>query len=277
MHMRIPASGMSAREIPGLSAARNHGVLEARGEIVAFTDDDVVVDPRWIEGLIRGFGRRPDVGLVTGLVLAAELVSPSQGLFERKVSWGAVLEPRLFAVGNSVPDVAMTPFNCGIVGAGASFAARRETLRDIGPFDEALGAGTPSRGGEDLDYFQRVLARGQAIAYEPASLVWHHHRRDMASLRRQMLGYGSGLTAFAFKQLLRSGTRNAALRHVPGALGRLAVHGTNAVAPERLTDVGELPRELWVKEIVGMGQGPVLYVRGRRAMRRGRDASSSRR
>ena len=178
-----------------------------------------MVDPRWIEGLIRGFGRRSDVGLVTGLVLAAELVSPSQGLFERKVSWGAVLEPRLFAVGNSVPDVAMTPFNCGIVGAGASFAARRETLRDIGPFDEALGAGTPSRGGEDLDYFQRVLARGQAIAYEPASLVWHHHRRDMASLRRQMLGYGSGLTAFAFKQLLRSGTRNAALRHVPGALG----------------------------------------------------------
>jgi len=264
-------------EIPGLSAARNHGVGEARGEVVAFTDDDVVVDPRWIEGLIRGFGRRPDVGLVTGLVLAAELESPSQGLFERKVSWGAVLEPRLFAVGHSVPEVAMTPFNSGMVGAGASFAARRATLRRVGPFDEALGAGTPSRGGEDLDYFQRVLGSGQAIAYEPASLVWHHHRRDMASLRRQMLGYGSGLTAFAFKQLLERGTRRAALRHVPGALGRLAAHGTNAVAPERLTDVGDLPRDLFVKEMVGMGQGPILYLRGRAAMRRVHDAPPSER
>jgi hypothetical protein len=97
----------------------------------------------------------------------------------------------------------------------------------------------------------------------------------MASLRRQMLGYGSGLTAFAFKQVLERQTRTAALRHIPGALGRLAAHGTNAVAPERLTDVGELPRALWVKEIVGMGQGPILYLRGRAAMRRVRDGSSS--
>jgi GT2 family glycosyltransferase len=272
-----PRARYVCAEIPGLSAARNHGVLHARGEIVAFTDDDVVVDPQWVRGLVRGFGRRPDVALVTGLVLAAELESPSQGLFERKVSWGADLAPRLFAVGSSVPEVVMTPFNCGMVGAGASFAARRQTLLQIGPFDEALGAGTPSRGGEDLDYFSRVLGSGQAIAYEPASLVWHHHRRDMENLRRQMLGYGSGLTAFAFKQVLDRRTRNTALLHVPGALGRLAAHGTNAVAPERLTDVGGLPRALWAKEIVGMGQGPILYLRGRTRMRRVRDASASRR
>jgi hypothetical protein len=180
-------------------------------------------------------------------------------------------------VGSSVPEVALTPFNCGMVGAGASFAARRETLLGIGPFDEALGAGTPSRGGEDLDYFRRVLVDGQAIAFEPASLVWHYHRRDMGSLRRQMLGYGSGLTAFAFKQLLRRTTRIEALRDVPSALGRLAADGTNSAAEGRLTDVGDLPRELVVRELVGMGQGPFLYLRGRAAMRRLRDGAASRR
>ena len=272
-----PRVRYTSAEIPGLSAARNHGVLATRGEVVAFTDDDVKVDPNWVRALVRGLGRRADVGLVTGLVLAAELESPSQGLFERKVTWGAGLAPRLFAIGSSVPEVALTPFNCGMVGAGASFAARRATLLGIGPFDEALGAGTPSRGGEDLDYFRRVLVAGQAIAFEPASLVWHYHRRDIGSLRRQMLGYGSGLTAFAFKQLLEPTTRAEALRDVPSALGRLAADGTNSAAAGRLTDVGDLPRELVVRELVGMGQGPFLYLRGRAAMRRLRYAAASRR
>lgn len=253
-------------EIPGLSVARNHGVTEANGEIVAFTDDDVVVDPLWLEGLVRGFGRRLDIGMVTGLVLAAELETQAQAFFERKVTWGAELNPRQFAIGDPLSSEVMTAYNCGMVGAGANFAARKEVLLRVGPFDEALGAGAPSRGGEDLDYFRRILMDGSAIAYEPASLVWHYHRRELTTLRKQMVGYGSGLTAFAFKQFLNRDMRGAALRDLPRALVRFAMNGTgNTGVPARLKDAGPMPRGLWWTEMKGMGQGPALYLRGRSA------------
>ena len=271
-----PRIRYTCAEIPGLSVARNHGVAEAKGEIVAFTDDDVVVDPRWLEGLVRGFGRRPDIGMVTGLILAAELESQAQAFFERKVTWGAVLNPRQFSITNPPSDEVMTAYNCGMVGAGANFAARRDLLLRVGPFDEALGAGAPSRGGEDLDYFRRILLDGKAIAYEPASLVWHYHRRELATLRKQMIGYGSGLTAFGFKQLLDPDKRWAALRDLPRALVRFAVHGTsNPGAHARFVDAGPLPRGLWWLEMKGMFQGPVLYLRGRSAVAERRKQASA--
>ncbi|MET0414404.1 MAG: glycosyltransferase family A protein, partial [Actinoplanes sp.] len=68
--------------LPGLSRARNAGLAAARGELVAFTDDDVEVDPRWLEALSRPFEDAP-VACVTGLVLPLELQTPAQFWFEQ--------------------------------------------------------------------------------------------------------------------------------------------------------------------------------------------------
>src|SRR3712207_9429193 len=67
---------------PGLSCARNRGLAEARGEVLAYTDDDVAVDPDWVQGLLRGFQRRPATGCVTGLVCTARITGPAAEYFD---------------------------------------------------------------------------------------------------------------------------------------------------------------------------------------------------
>ena len=57
-----------------------------------------------------------------------------------------------------------------------------------------------------------MLLAGGAIMYEPAAVVWHHHRADMQSLLKQMFGYGTGLTAFLTKLLMQPSTRSQVLR-----------------------------------------------------------------
>ena len=70
-------------------------------------------------------------------------------------------------------------------------------------FDEALGAGSPCKGGEDIDLFFRVVTSGHALAYEPASIAWHRHRDDAAALTGQAAGYGRGLGAWLGKIVRR--------------------------------------------------------------------------
>ncbi len=78
-------------------------------------------------------------------------------------------------------------------------AFRRSVLGGIGGFDQALGGGTPARGGEDLAVFFSVLQQGCRLVYQPTMLVRHYHHRDYGSLRRVMLGYGMGLGAYLTK------------------------------------------------------------------------------
>lgn len=57
---------------PGIPSARNRGVLEARGEILLFTDDDCRVDPEWVERMVQPFYRNPYIGIVGGEIDSVE-------------------------------------------------------------------------------------------------------------------------------------------------------------------------------------------------------------
>jgi GT2 family glycosyltransferase len=264
--VRMPHLRYVREDRPGLSCARNRAVAEARGTVLAFTDDDVSVDAAWVEGLLRGFRRRPDVGCVTGLVCTASITTVAEAYFDARVSWATLSPARTYHTSMSdLPDP-LFPYRPGIFGTGANLALRTDVIRSLGGFDEALGAGTPTRGGEDLDVFLRVLLRGFALAVEPSALVWHHHRADIEDLRSQLFGYGTGLAAYVCKLLADPLTRGDVLARVwPGlrVLGNLR-RTTTRSDPNAV----KLPRGLWTRELYGMAAGPLLYRRALRGVPR---------
>jgi O-antigen biosynthesis protein len=143
-------------------------------------------------------------------------------------------------------------------------------LDRIGGFDVALGAGTPTGGGEDTLAITLVMLCGYEVAYEPVALMWHHHRQDMASLNKQLHGYSVGLTAF-YAALLRQ--RPIALlglvKLLPMAAGYLKGGKTaREEAPAEPAEPQGLAAELDRKQLQGMLAGPFVYAKSRRMQRR---------
>ncbi|MFI2427762.1 glycosyltransferase [Streptomyces sp. NPDC018955] len=263
---------------PGLAVAHNRGLAAARGEVIAFTDDDVVADPRWLAELTAPFAADPRLGCATGLILPARLRTPAQVLLESHGGFAKGFTPTTYDPADPPRDEPLFPFTAGRFGSGANMAFRTEVLRSVGGFDPATGAGTPARGGDDLYGFVRVLAQGHRLHYTPYALVWHHHRETWADLETQAYGYGAGLTAYltavlvnrpallpAFLARLPRGLAHArALTEVRGAdtdSGAPGAHGART---------HPWPRRLSRLQRRGMLYGPLGYLRARRAPGRGR-------
>jgi GT2 family glycosyltransferase len=183
---------------PGLDFARNRAVGAAQGELLAFLDDDVTVEPAWLRGLLEAWAENPDAGAITGQVLPLACDTEAQVLFERrggfrrgfaKARWGR----------ECAESAWFHPCHAGSFGAGCNMVFATSLLRELGGFDEALDTGPPLPGGGDLDIFYRVIRAGRPLVYEPSMVVRHEHRRDMAQLKRQYWSWGLGFIAFVAK------------------------------------------------------------------------------
>lgn len=244
-------------EHPGLGLAHNAALPFVSGQVVAFTDDDVQVDPGWLTALAGPF-LDPDVACVTGLILPAELETAAQLWVEQAGGFGRGFSTRRFSA--TEPDGPLFPFTAGQFGSGANMAYRTDWLRQACGFDIATGAGTPARGGDDLLTFLRVILDGKTLVYQPAAIVRHWHRREYAGMRRQAFGYGMGLGAYLTAALCRHpGTVAPMLRRAVPALTHLLAPGS---ARNRLRE-DNYPSELVWRERAGVLAGPAGYASSR--------------
>ncbi|GAA3457899.1 glycosyltransferase family 2 protein [Dactylosporangium matsuzakiense] len=249
---------------PGLSNARNRALRETGDEILAWLDDDEVADEHWLAEIARGFAEHPEADVVTGVVVPAELATDAQVWFEEfgghskgRGFTAAVFSPATRKVQS--PLYPLPPF-----GAGANMAWKAAAARAIGGFDPALGAGTPAMGGEDTVAFTKVLLRGGTIAYRPAALTRHVHRRDLAGLERQLYGYGVGLTAAYTSLVLQRPSLIPRLL----ALAPTALRDLRNPQGDRLASIGpDFPMHILAGNRRGMLRGPAAYLRGRRQQR----------
>lgn len=207
---------------PGAAATRNTGFLKARGEIIAITDDDVLVPRGWVRNIVQRFWRQ-DVWMVNGSVLAYELSSRAELDFEDNCGFPSN-NSTIEATGEVIRSWRYIP--AVMFGVSANMAFRRSVIENpaIGLMNEALGPGTPAGAGEDLEFIYRVLKEGHTVIFEPTIWAYHRHRRSQQELNRQIYNYGKSATALYLHMLVFHHdfvAIPALLFHVPKNLIRL--------------------------------------------------------
>jgi GT2 family glycosyltransferase len=197
----FPAFRYICEPRPGLDWARNRAIIESHGEIIAYTDDDVVVDSRWVKALVRPFLDDATVMAVTGLVIPYELETEAQILFEQYGGFGRGFKRRWVQVGPK-QSWRWALYGTGQYGTGANMAYRRDVFDQIGYFDPALDVGTVTNGGGDLEMFFRVIKEGHTLVYEPNAIIRHRHRRKYKNLRTQLTNNGISLYSYFVRSAL---------------------------------------------------------------------------
>lgn len=242
----------------GVSRAKNCGLRLARGEYIAFTDDDVVVDRHWLSELLRGFALGKNVGCVTGLIVPQEIETLSQYWFDVHSGFNKGFRRRVFDLRMNRPSDRLFPYRTSMFGTGANMAFRAEALRSIDGFDPVLGPATAATAGEDVDVYYRIIKAGYQIVYLPSAFVHHRHRSDYAALRHQFYTYGVGFAAYITKVVARNPLDGVRL------IARIPAVVAFARRTEPVADAAPdfpYPAELTKVEWKGRLYGPVGYAR----------------
>lgn len=174
---------------PGKSRALNLAIREARGEIIAFTDDDCIPSPTWVDSIFEEFESDPELCVLGGRV---ELYDPNDARQAVSLSSCRMLVRNAREVFKPAAII------------GANMAFRKSVLQIAGGFDPVLGPGSVCKADEDLDLIYRCLKRKFKIVYSPEVVVFHNHgRRTELDENKTSFAYAFGRGALYVKYVLR--------------------------------------------------------------------------
>ena len=158
----------------GKSYALNTGIREARGDVLAFLDDDVTVEPSWLQNLTACLCSGEWAG-AGGRILPLWPCAPPSWLPEKE--WFGRAPLTMFDLGLKAGLLTDPPF-------GTNMAFHRRLFEKYGTFRTDLGPGPNGniRNNEDTEFGRRLLAAGERLKYEPTAVV--HHPVPQNRLRR---------------------------------------------------------------------------------------------
>jgi glycosyltransferase involved in cell wall biosynthesis len=151
----------------GLSHARNAGVRAAEGEIIAFTDDDVRIDPHWLGELANAFKEFDCVGVGGKSIPAWDGLTKPEWL----ISDGPYRSGPGFLLGF---DLGEDPTPTKVPPRGLNMAFRKSAFDKYGLFRTDLGVvGSKRMLGEDTEFGTRLIKAGERVVYAPDAVVRH--------------------------------------------------------------------------------------------------------
>ncbi|MDR3764695.1 MAG: glycosyltransferase [Acidobacteriota bacterium] len=242
----------------GAARARNRGAQAARGDIVAFTDDDAVPEPGWLAALLPEFDD-PRVALVTGFVAPprAEEDTKDAALAELyELSGFTGLGSERIVLDRDTPDwfprANFRPF-----GIAPNLAIRRSALERWEGFDVRLGPGTPVPGHEEQRAFHELIELGYRIVYQPAARVVHPSSpRTPAALQRRALLRMQASSAYLMLLLCEE----------PRHRREVFAHMFGKLRPANGAEHNPVPLARW-RRIAARLSGLLLYFRARAGSR----------
>lgn len=156
---------MVTEDGPGVSYARNRGIAETSAPLMAFIDDDERINPGFLRAYADFFDAHPQAVVAGGRIIAEYVTGRPAWL--SKYTEMPIANPMDF--GHNV-----RPFPVGRVPGGGNMAFRRSAAERYGGFDSSLGrVGRMLIGGEENDFFERLIRGGQTIWYVPGAVMWH--------------------------------------------------------------------------------------------------------
>jgi glucosyl-dolichyl phosphate glucuronosyltransferase len=230
----------------GLSQARNAGIREARGDVIAFTDDDVTVEPTWLENLTANLHSTQWAG-AGGRVHPPKDFTPPQWLtldgpmdVTGPLAW--------FDRGNQAGELRRAPY-------GANMAFQRRVFEKYGGFRTDLGrCGDNLMSNEETEFALRLTSGGERLRYEPSALVYHpisEERLTTRYLREWWFSYG--------RAMIRQSVKRPSVWGIPRAYISMLSRSIRIISPALCCVAVSDPRHrFWWKTRIWAGAGEIV-------------------